>query len=226
MSSARRAFILQHTRLQGPAHTPELRLYLADEITPLWRMTEEELGARGVPPPFWAFAWAGGLALARYLLDHPWEVTGRRVLDFAAGSGLCALAAMRAGAAHALAADIDPYAAEAVALNAEANGLRVAFTGADLLGAPPPPAGVILAGDIGYEQPLATRAFPWLRAAHAAGARVLIGDPGRAYLPRAGLALLAEYDVPTSRELEDAPIKRAAVYTFAPVPEAGRVADP
>ena len=126
MIAGRRAFILQHTALQRPPHTPELQLYLAGEVTPLWRMTEAELGARGVPPPFWAFAWAGGLALARYLLDHPQEVAGRRVLDFAAGSGLCALAAMKAGAASALAADIDPYAEAAVALNCEANGLRVA----------------------------------------------------------------------------------------------------
>jgi predicted nicotinamide N-methyase len=209
-----RAFILQHTRLHRPPHTPELRLYLADAITPLWQMTERELDARGVPPPFWAFAWAGGLALARYLLDHPAEVTGRRVLDLAAGSGLCAIAAAKAGAAAVQAADVDPFCAAAVALNAAANGVTVAFTGADLLAADPPPADVILAGDICYEQPLAGRVLAWLRLAHARGTHVLIGDPGRASFPAATLLPLATYQVPTSRDLEDAPIKQAGVFTF------------
>ena len=142
----RRAFILANTRLQAPPHTPELRLYLADEVTPIWRMTEEELGELGLPPPFWAFAWAGGQALARYLLDHPAEVAGKRVVDFATGSGIVAIAAMKAGAAEVLAADIDPFCAAAVALNAEANGVAVAFTAANLLDAAPPAADLILAG--------------------------------------------------------------------------------
>src|SRR5579859_7579498 len=158
MMPDRHAFILRNTRPQRPPHTPELLLYLADEITPLWHMTEEELGEQGVPPPFWAFAWAGGQALGRFLLDHSEEVAGKRVVDFAAGSGLCAIAAMRAGAAHALAADIDPFCAAAVALNARANDVTVAFTGRDLLDADPPDTDVILAGDIFYEQPLAARA--------------------------------------------------------------------
>jgi predicted nicotinamide N-methyase len=209
-----RTFILHNTRLQRPPLTPELQLYLADALTPLWQMTERELGAQGVPPPFWAFAWAGGLALARYLLDHPAEVAGRRVLDFAAGSGLCAIAARQAGAVAAQAADIDPFCAAAVALNAAANGVTVAFTGADLLAADPPAPDLILAGDICYEQPLAGRVLAWLRLAHARGTRVLIGDPGRAYFPQAELAPLAVYQVPTSRELEDAPIKQAGVFTF------------
>jgi predicted nicotinamide N-methyase len=215
MISDRRVFILQNTRLQHPPFVPELQLHLADEITPLWRMTEAELGVRGVPPPFWAFAWAGGLALARYLLDHPAQVAGKPVVDFAAGSGLCALAALKAGAAAALAADIDPFCEAAVELNAEANGLRVAYTGGDLLVADPPPADVILAGDICYEQPLATRVLAWLQAAHAQGTRVLIGDPGRRYFPREGLIRLAAYAVPTSLELEDSAVKRVGVFTFS-----------
>lgn len=209
-----RTFILHNTRLQRPPHTPELELYLADALTPLWQMTERELGAPGVPPPFWAFAWAGGLALARYLLDYPAEVAGRRVLDFAAGSGLCAIAARQAGAVAAQAADIDPFCAAAVALNAAANGVTVAFTGADLLAADPPAPDLILAGDLCYEQPLAGRVLAWLRLAHARGTRVLIGDPGRAYFPQAELVSLAVYQVPISRELEDAPIKQAGVFTF------------
>jgi predicted nicotinamide N-methyase len=211
----RRAFILGNTRLQHPPHAPELQLYLADEITPIWRMTEEALGELGLPPPFWAFAWAGGQALARYVLDGPDEVAGRRVLDFAAGSGIVAIAAMQAGAASALANDIDDFCAAAVALNAQANGVEVAFTAQNLLKAPPPEADVILAGDICYERPLAERVHAWLHAAHRRGTRVLIGDPGRTYFPREGLTRLAEYQVATTRELEDQEVKRTGVWTFA-----------
>ena len=210
----RRAFILANTRLQAPPHTPELRLHLADEVTPIWRMTEEALGAIGLPPPFWAFAWAGGQALARYLIDNPAEVAGRRVVDFAAGSGIVAIAAAMAGAASVLAADIDPFCAAAVALNAAANGAAVAFTDANLLDAAPPAADLILAGDICYEQPLAGQVMAWLAAARAAGTRVLIGDPGRSYFPKSGLARLAEYRVPTTRELEDSEVKRTAVWAL------------
>jgi predicted nicotinamide N-methyase len=212
---ARRAFILTNTRLQAPPHTPELRLHLADEVTPIWRMTEEELGAIGLPPPFWAFAWAGGQALARYILDHREEAAGRRVVDFATGSGIVAIAAAMAGAASVLAADIDPFCAAAVALNAEANGVRIHFTDADLLDAAAPTAELILAADICYEQPLADRVMAWLAAARDAGARVLIGDPGRSYFPKSGLVRLAEYRVPTTRELEDSEIKRTAVWSIA-----------
>ena len=210
----RRAFILANTRLQRPPHTPELELYLADEITPIWRMTEEELDRIGLPPPFWAFAWAGGQAVARYLLDHPDEAAGRRVVDFATGSGLVAIAAMKAGAASSVAADIDGYCAMAVRLNAEANGVAVEFTAADLLQAPPPAAGLITAGDICYEKAMAERGLAWLRQAHDAGARVLIGDPGRSYFPKDGLVQLAEYQVETTRELEDFAVKRTGVWTF------------
>ena len=208
------AFILENTRLQRPPHTPELQLYLADEITPIWRMTEEELDRLGLPPPFWAFAWAGGQALARYVLDHPGEVAGQPVVDFATGSGLVAIATMKAGAARVLGADIDIFCRAAVALNAGANDVAVAFTERDLLNTPPPASGVLTAGDICYEQPLAGRVLAWLRAAHDAGARVLIGDPGRTYFPKNGLVQLAEYQVETTRELEDFAVKRTGVWTF------------
>ena len=216
MIADRRAFILQNTRLQSPPHTPEIVLHLADEVTPLWRLTEEALGELGLPPPFWAFAWAGGQALARYVMDHPQTVAGRRVLDFATGSGLVAIAAMKAGAASALGCDVDGFCADALALNAEANAVRVAFTCADLLdAAPPADADVILAGDICYERPLAGRVEAWLRKAQARGAEVLIGDPGRTYLPQARLRRLPEYRVQTTRELEDQEVKRTAVYALA-----------
>jgi predicted nicotinamide N-methyase len=211
----RRAFILQHTRLQRPPHTPEIQLWLADELEPIWRTSEEALQATGVEPPFWAFAWAGGQALARYLLDHPEEARRRRVLDFAAGSGIVGIAAMKAGAAEVLAADIEPFCEAAVALNAEANRVRLGFTGEDLLERPPPEVDLICAGDICYAWPLADRVRAWLEAAHARGTRVLIGDPGRAYLPREGLEPLALYEVAVTRELEDREVRKTGVFTFA-----------
>ncbi len=214
--ASRRAFILANTRLQSPPHTPELSLHLADEITPIWRMTEEALEEIGLPPPFWAFAWAGGQALARYILDAPQTVAGQRVIDFASGSGIVAVAAARAGASSVLAADIDSFCGAALALNAEANGVTADFTDQDLLDQPPPEADVILAGDICYEKPLATRVMAWLEAGARRGARVLIGDPGRSYFPREGLVRLVEYQVPTTRELEDMEVKRTAVWTFPP----------
>ena len=210
----RRAFILDNTRLQHPPHAPEITLHLADEVTPLWRLTEEELGRIGLPPPFWAFAWAGGQAIARYLLDNPGEATGKRVIDFATGSGLVAIAAMKAGAAEVLGSDIDDFCEAAVALNAAANSVAVAFTDRDLLDAAPPPVDLITAGDICYEKPMAERVLTWLRLAHAAGTRVLIGDPGRSYFPKDGLVRLAYYQVETSRELEDYAVKRTGVWTF------------
>jgi predicted nicotinamide N-methyase len=211
----RRAFILQHTRLQRPPHTPEIQLWLADELEPIWRTSEEALQATGVEPPFWAFAWAGGQALARYLLDHAEEARGRRVLDFAAGSGIVGIAAMKAGAAEVLAADIEPFCEAAVALNAEANGVRLGFTGEDLLASPPPEVDLICAGDVCYAWPLADRVRAWLEAAHARGTRVLIGDPGRAYLPREGLEPLALYEVAVTRELEDREVRKTGVFTFS-----------
>ncbi len=208
------AFIRENTRLQTVPHAPEIALWLADEITPIWRLTEEELGEMGLPPPFWAFAWAGGQALARYVLDHPNEAAGRRVLDFAAGSGLVGIAAMKAGAARVLCADIDPFCQAAVAANALANGVTLDFTAADLLQAAPPDVDVICAGDICYERPMTEAVLAWLARARANGTRVLIGDPGRTYFPRSGLDFLAEYRVPTTRELEDQEIKRSSVWAM------------
>ena len=208
------AFILANTRLQPVSHAPEISVWLADEVTPLWKLTETELGEMGVPPPFWAFAWAGGQALARWLLDNPDRVAGRRLVDFATGSGLVGIAAMKAGATSVLAADIDPFSAAAVGLNGAANGTVLDFTAADLLDAPPPQIDLICAGDVCYEAPMAERVLAWLRLARAQGTEVLIGDPGRTYLPKSGLTFLAEYRVPTTRELEDFEIKRTCVWSL------------
>jgi predicted nicotinamide N-methyase len=212
--AGRRAFILENTRLQPPPHTPELQLHLADEITPIWRLTEEALAEIGLPPPFWAFAWAGGQALARYILDHPEIVAGKRVIDFASGSGLVAIAAMKAGAISVLAADIDVFCEAAIGVNAQVNGVEVGFTEVNLLDAAPPAADVLLAGDICYERPMAEAVMAWLAQGRAAGASVLIGDPGRTYFPKEGLVKLAEYQVPTTRELEDMAVKRTSVWTL------------
>jgi predicted nicotinamide N-methyase len=211
----RRAFILENTRLQHPPHTPELKLYLADEITPIWRMTEEALEEIGLPPPFWAFAWAGGQALARYVLDNPSIVAGTRVIDFASGSGIVGIAAMQAGASHVLAADIDSFCGAALSLNAPANGVEVAYTDANLLDAQDVDAQVILAGDICYEKPMTDQVMAWLTAARDRGASVLIGDPGRSYFPKSGLTKLAEYQVTTTREIEDMAVKKTCVWTLA-----------
>ena len=196
-------------------HAPEISLWLADEVTPIWRLTEEELGEMGLPPPFWAFAWAGGQGLARWLLDNPADVAGKRVLDLAAGSGLVGIAAIRAGAASVLCADIDPFCAAAVTLNAGANSVTLAFTDVDLLDSPAPDVEVICAGDVFYEQPMAGRVLAWLTEAARRGTRVLVGDPLRTYFPKQGFDLLAEYAVPTTRELEDDAVKRTRVWTLS-----------
>lgn len=213
--SARQTFIRAQTKRLAPPHCPEIRLHLADDAVDLWRLTEEELGEIGLPPPFWAFAWAGGQALARYILDHPETVTGRRVLDFAAGSGLVAIAAAKAGAAQVRAVDIDAFAVEAIALNAALNNVHITIDAHDIIGARTVVEDVILAGDICYEQPLARAVTDWLQALHAAGRTVLIGDPGRAYLPKDQLCVIAEYEVPVLRALEDAEVKRTKVWRFA-----------
>jgi predicted nicotinamide N-methyase len=194
---------------------PELRLHLADDAVALWELTEEQLGEMGLPPPFWAFAWAGGQALARYVLDRPEIVRGKAVLDLASGSGLVAIAAMKAGASSALAADIDAFAGHAATLNAALNGVQVATTAADLIGAPVD-AEVILVGDIFYDRDLAPRVLAWLIDLQAQAKLVLIGDPGRTYLPRDKLQQIAAYDVPVTRALEDAELKRAAVWRLKP----------
>lgn len=213
----RDAFIRANTRLRAVPLTPEISLHLADEAVPLWKMTEDELGERGLPPPFWAFAWAGGQALARYVLDNADAVRGRRVLDLASGSGLVGIAAMKAGAKCCLCADIDGFALTAIALNAQANRTAVSVTGDDLLETQGD-WDVILAGDIFYEQDTAARALTFAGRCLARGASVLIGDPGRSYLPKDRLEKLAEYSVPVTRELEDAEIKRTAVWTLAQRP--------
>jgi predicted nicotinamide N-methyase len=210
----RRAFIRDNTRLQAPPHTPELSLHLADEVTPIWKLTEEALQEIGLPPPFWAFAWAGGQALARHILDHPEIVAGKRVLDFATGSGIVAIAAMKAGATSVLAADIDVFCEAAVGLNAEANGVEIGFTDINLLDTPPPRTDVLLAGDICYEKPMAEAVMDWLRQGRTQGASVLIGDPGRTYFRKDDLVKLAEYQVETTRELEDFAVKRTSVWTL------------
>jgi predicted nicotinamide N-methyase len=211
------AFIRAETRLRPVPHAPELVLHVADEATALWQKTEEELGEIGLPPPFWAFAWAGGQALARYVLDHPEAVRARHVLDFASGSGLVAIAAMTAGAARVTACDIDPFAVAAMDLNAAANGVAIEAVQADLIGQDQG-WDVVLAGDICYERDLAQRVTEWLLGLSRRGATVLIGDPGRSYLPEARLDRLAVYEVPVTRTLEDSDIKRSSVWRFRPSP--------
>lgn len=209
------AFIRANTRLMAVPHTPEIRLHVADEATALWQKTEDELQSIGLPPPFWAFAWAGGQALARYVLDHPETVAGKRVLDFASGSGLVAIAAAKAGAAHVLASDLDAFALAAIPLNAAVNGVADAITaiGDNLIGADGP-FDCVLAADICYERDLAEAVAVWLEGLHARGVMVLIGDPGRSYLPRERLEPIATYEVPVTRDLEDAEIKRSCVWRF------------
>ncbi|CEJ15864.1 Ribosomal protein L11 methyltransferase [bacterium YEK0313] len=211
MIADRSAFIRANTRLLAVPHAPEISLHLADEATELWQKTEDELGAIGLDPPFWAFAWAGGQALARYVLDQPGLVAGRTVLDVATGSGLVAIAAAKAGAARVTAVDIDAFAEVAVRLNAAANGVAVTAETADPTGTD---AGweVILAGDICYQRDMTEAMLGWLGPLAAAGRTVLLGDPGRTYLPRERLEKLAEYQVPVTRALEDLEIKRTGVW--------------
>ena len=215
MIADRKAFIRANTRLKPVPHVPEISLYVADESVPMWQKTEEELGAIGLPPPYWAFAWAGGQALACHVLDHRGIVAGKRVLDLAAGSGLVAIAAAKAGAAPVIAADIDVFTEAAIALNAEANDVYIEILTQDLLdGAAPetPRYDVILVGDLFYERDTAARALAFLDRHAACGSRVLIGDPGRTYLPKDRLTRLADYSVPVTRELEDMEIKRTSVW--------------
>ncbi len=203
------AFIHKHTAVMSPPIIPEIKLHLATESIPIWQKTEDELDVIGLPPPFWAFAWAGGQALARYILDQPEIVHSRSVLDLASGSGLVAIAAKLSGAKSVRAADIDSFAVAAMAINAALNNVSLDITSEDLLLSSPPAFDLILVGDLFYEKNTAARCFDWLIRAKA---QVLIGDPGRTYLPRGQLEMLAEYDVPVSRDLEDAEIKRSAVW--------------
>ncbi|MFD2236480.1 class I SAM-dependent methyltransferase [Aureimonas populi] len=212
-----RAFILANTAVQRPPHVPQIALHLADEAHDLWLKTEEELAEAGVPPPFWAFAWAGGQGLARFVLDNPETVRGRTVLDFASGSGLLAIAAALSGAARVRAVDVDPFALAAVPLNAELNRVAVEAALADLIGEPVPEE-VILAGDVFYDRPFADRLIPWFDALARGGKTVLVGDPGRAYLPKARLEERGVYTVPVSRALEDGEVKRTTVWRWRPEP--------
>lgn len=204
------AFVVAQTAIGRAPLVPELALHLASEITPIWQASEASLARAGVEPPYWAFAWPGGQALARFVLDDPAQVAGRRVLDLAAGGGIAAIAAARAGAT-VTAAEIDPLAAAAIRANAALNDVRVSV----LIGDPllrPAEAEAILAGDVCYEARMTARVVPWLREAASHGIVVLLADPGRAYLPREGLAPLARYEVPVTRELEDRLMRETTVY--------------
>jgi predicted nicotinamide N-methyase len=204
-------FIRNNTLLLPVPHVPELQLYVAAEVTGIWEKTEDDLEKLGLPPPFWAFAWAGGQGLARYVLDHPELVQGKRVLDFASGSGLVAIAALKAGASDVIANDIDGFAAEAIRLNAAANGVMPSILLADPIGSDDG-WDTVLAGDICYDREMTARVMAWLRRVRARGADVVLGDPGRAYLPKGELDQLAEYRVPTSKAIEDGEIKHTKVY--------------
>lgn len=213
------AFIRANTAVEAPPLTPEIRLWLAGEAIALWEAGEAELEASGLPPPFWAFAWAGGLALARYLLDHPEQAAGKRVLDFAAGSGLQGIAAAMAGAAAVTASELDPVAVAAIRLNAALNGVALAVVEGDVIDgelAGRADWDLVLAGDVFYERDLALRAEPWLRRLAGRGATVLVGDPGRSFLPKAGLERLTAYAVKTDRALEDADLRNAVVWRLLP----------
>ena len=209
------AFILAQTTIAIPPLVPEIKLHLATEITPIWEATETTLAAMNLPPPYWAFAWAGGQALTRFLLDHPDWVKGKRVLDFAAGSGLSAIGAAKAGAALIQAAEIDDFAIAAIALNARINNVAIDLVREDLIGAEPR-WDVVLAGDVCYERPMAERVIAWFRALASRGVAILMGDPGRAYLPQSGLVELARYQVPTSLELEDRTQRETIVWRLMP----------
>jgi predicted nicotinamide N-methyase len=214
LAGSPRAFVLRHTRLRPVTGLEGIRLHLADEVLPLWRAVQVETGDPDAGLPYWAFAWGGGLAIGRYLAEHPEVVLGRRVFDLASGSGLCAIAAVRAGASAVSAADIDPLAAAAIGLNARANGVRVNPLHRDVLDEEPPAVDVVLAGDCWYDARLAERVLPWLRQASGRGLDVLVGDPGRRYLPTDALVELAAYEVRTTTELEDLELKEGRVYAL------------
>lgn len=206
-------FILDNTSLIAPPHVPEIRLRLASEVHDLWLKTEDDLEKIGLPPPFWAFAWAGGQGLARFLLDRPDQVRGRRVVDFASGSGLVAIAAAMAGAGTVTAVDIDPWSGTAIRLNAAENGIVLDYSGEDLVGTAVD-ADVLLAGDVFYDRELADALIPWFESLAAAGCMVLVGDPGRSYCPGERMQALATYEVPVTRVLEDSEVKRTTVWRF------------
>ena len=208
-----KAFIRANTRI-APAPGLPIRLYTADELTPIWESTEKDLAEVNIAPPFWAFPWAGGQALAHYVLDNPEIVRGKLVLDLASGSGLVAIAAALAGAAEVVANDIDPMCEAAVALNAELNGVAINYHGGNLLDGDPPDYDVILAADVFYEQTPAKMFRAMLERCHANGSVILAGDPGRTYFPRDAFRQVAEYAVETTTEIENHPVKTARVWTL------------
>jgi len=205
-------FIRRETRVRPVPHAEEIRLHVADEAMALWQKTEEDLGELGLAPPFWAFAWAGGQGLARYILDTPDLVRGKRVLDFACGSGLVGIAAMMAGAAACHAVDIDPFALVATQLNAELNGVVLSCEAADITDRDPPETGIVFCGDVFYDKSMADKVLGLIDRFLDRGTDVLVGDPGRSYLPKSRLTELAVYSVPVVGALEDNEIKRTGVY--------------
>jgi predicted nicotinamide N-methyase len=207
-------FVRAACRLAAVPHVAEIRLYLAGDVIGLWQRTEDERGA-GQPPPFWAFAWPGGQALARYVLDHADLVAGRSVLDLGSGSGLVAIAAAMAGASPVLASEIDPLAGAAIGLNARANAVPAPALLGDVLDGDGEGADVVLAGDVWYSRPLASRVLGLIERARARGASVLVGDVGRAFLPRDRFRVLDARDIPVAAGLEDASVKRTMVLTPA-----------
>jgi predicted nicotinamide N-methyase len=208
-----KAFIRANTRIAAVPGLP-LRMYQADELTPIWEATEKDLAAVNVAPPFWAFPWAGGQALSHYLTDNPEAVRGKRVLDIACGSGLVGVAAALAGAAEVVANDIDAICEAAVALNAELNGVTIGWLGGNLLADEPPPYDVIVAADVFYEQRPAQMFRAFLERAHANGTAIFAGDPGRTYFPRDAFRQVAEYAVETTTEIENNPLQHARVWTL------------
>jgi predicted nicotinamide N-methyase len=194
---------------------PEILLHLATEVTPLWQASEETLETNGLPPPYWAFAWPGGQAFSRLMLDRPELVRGRTILDFAAGSGIAGIAAVKSGAAKVIASEIDAFALAALRLNYDLNDVKIDIIDNDLLNGPPIGWDLILAGDVCYERPMASRVLAWLDQAVAAGIEVLVADPGRAYLPKSGLTELARYDIPTSLDLENRKMMTTVIYRYA-----------
>jgi predicted nicotinamide N-methyase len=216
VAATHRAFVVRHTRLRPVPGLEEIRLHLADDVLRLWHAVQQATGDPDAALPYWAFAWAGGLAIGRYVREHPEVVAGRRVFDLASGSGLCAIAATRAGASRVTGADIDVFAEAAMRLNVRANGRRVTCERRDALDEEAPEVDVIMVGDCWYDARLAERLLPWLQRARERGIEVLIGDPGRRYLPIDELLELAAYDVRTTTELEDLDLKEGRVYTLRP----------
>jgi predicted nicotinamide N-methyase len=212
------AFVRANTALAAPAMVPEFRLWLASEYVPIWQATEDWLEKQNVDPPYWAFCWPGGQAIARHLLDHPELVRGRRVVDFAAGSAVSSLAAVRAGAREAIANDIDALSLVAARLNARANGLALTTDGEDWLakGDGEPEADVVIAGDVCYEREMSARALQWLRSHANKGRLVLLGDPGRNYFTAQGLEECARYRIPTSLQLENRGMRETVVWRVLP----------